>query len=197
LCHSKEDSAFVRNVAYYLDQVGVRPWFDEWEIAPGDSLFEKIGVGIQTSGVFCPIVSEYSVKSKWCAVELNEALYANLELKNLKIAPMRLRGAEMPVFLRSKRYLNPDKDLFGALLEIVALAFDISMKNVSMLRAEYQLNSFQEFRFSIDRLRKSDKKIFGKEDWEILSKLLLRQGISIGNEIEILDRLTGIRHHAS
>ena len=42
LSHSAKDKAVVRDVAERLKKDGLRVWFDEWEIQPGDSITAKL-----------------------------------------------------------------------------------------------------------------------------------------------------------
>jgi hypothetical protein len=58
LSHSSEDKAVVRVIAERLRADGVRVWFDEWEIRPGDSIAAKIEEGLGHSRVLaCPAVA--------------------------------------------------------------------------------------------------------------------------------------------
>ncbi|MCX6374846.1 MAG: toll/interleukin-1 receptor domain-containing protein, partial [Armatimonadetes bacterium] len=41
LSHSSKDKAVVRTLVERLRADGLRVWFDEWEIAPGDSIPAK------------------------------------------------------------------------------------------------------------------------------------------------------------
>ena len=49
LSHSAKDKPVVRDVAERLRKDGLRVWFDEWEIRPGDSIPAKIE---DASGMF-------------------------------------------------------------------------------------------------------------------------------------------------
>lgn len=43
ISHASEDKErFVRDFVEKLRKNGAKPWFDEWEMQPGDSLVEKI-----------------------------------------------------------------------------------------------------------------------------------------------------------
>ena len=58
LSHSAKDKAVVRAVAERLRADGLRVWFDEWEIHPGDSIPAKIEEGLEHSRVLaCPAVA--------------------------------------------------------------------------------------------------------------------------------------------
>src|SRR5438046_691023 len=51
LSHSAKDKAIVRAVAERLRADGLRVWFDDWEIKPGDSIPAKIEEGLEQSRV--------------------------------------------------------------------------------------------------------------------------------------------------
>ena len=49
LSHSAKDKAVVRPLAERLLQVGLKVWFDEWVLKPGDSIPAKIEEGLEHS----------------------------------------------------------------------------------------------------------------------------------------------------
>ena len=49
LSHSSKDKTVVRELAERLRGDGVRVWFDEWELRPGDSVPAKIEEGLERS----------------------------------------------------------------------------------------------------------------------------------------------------
>ena len=51
LSHSAKDKAVVRPMAERLRADGLKVWFDEWEIKPGDSIPAKIEEGLEHSRV--------------------------------------------------------------------------------------------------------------------------------------------------
>jgi hypothetical protein len=44
LSHNAKDKAAVEKIAKRLLSVGIRPWLDKWQLAPGDSPLKKFGV---------------------------------------------------------------------------------------------------------------------------------------------------------
>ena len=46
LSHSAKDKAVVRDVAERLRKDGVKVWFDEWVLKPGDSIPSKVEEGL-------------------------------------------------------------------------------------------------------------------------------------------------------
>ena len=49
LSHSAKDKPVVRELAQRLKADGLRVWFDEWEIRPGDQISRRIEDGLEKS----------------------------------------------------------------------------------------------------------------------------------------------------
>jgi hypothetical protein len=69
LSHSAKDKSVVRAAAVRLRQDGVKVWFDEWEIEPGDSIPAKIEDGLERSRVLALWMSENAFGSDWAQLE--------------------------------------------------------------------------------------------------------------------------------
>src|SRR6266700_5515900 len=65
LSHSSKDKAVVRPVAQRLRADGLRVWFDEWEIKPGDGIPAKVQVGLEQSRVLVLCISANAFGSDW------------------------------------------------------------------------------------------------------------------------------------
>ena len=197
LCHASEDKAQVRELASDLGKLGVRAWYDAWELGPGDSLIQKIGTAITATNDFGVVVSRHSVASAWCARELEEALNLELTSSTRKVIPIRLEKVTMPPFLSGKVYVDlskpdglvhlasavrriPPKEVDAFLASGVAI-FGLSRPEVAEAVA----------RFIVETTDKAAFKNLGSRDWAELQRLLSRHGIDIGDEIEIRDLRTG------
>ena len=64
LSYSAKDKAVVRPLAEPLRQDGVKVWFDEWVLKPGDSIPAKIGEGRERSCVLL-CMSAQAFGSDW------------------------------------------------------------------------------------------------------------------------------------
>ena len=85
LSHSAKDKAVVRAIAERLREAGLRVWFDEWLLKPGDSIPAKIEEGLEHSRVLaCPGVvasgrrrmlcmSAHAFASDWAQLEASES----------------------------------------------------------------------------------------------------------------------------
>ncbi len=65
LSHSSKDKAIVRAVAERLRADGLRLWFDEWILKPGDSIPAKIEEGLEQSRVLVLCLSANAFGSEW------------------------------------------------------------------------------------------------------------------------------------
>ena len=80
LSHSSKDKAVVRLIAERLRADGLRVWFDEWEIKPGDSIPSKTEEGLENSRVLVLCLSANAFGSGWERLE-NETLRFREPLK--------------------------------------------------------------------------------------------------------------------
>jgi hypothetical protein len=75
LSHSAKDKAVVRPLAERLRKDGVKVWFDEWMLKPGDSIESpqsktaKIEEGLERSRVLVLCMSANAFRSDWAQLE--------------------------------------------------------------------------------------------------------------------------------
>lgn len=69
LSHSSKDKAMVRPLADRLRADGVKVWFDEWVLKPGDSIPAKIEEGLERSRVLVHCMSANAFGSDWAQLE--------------------------------------------------------------------------------------------------------------------------------
>jgi hypothetical protein len=65
LSHSAKDKAVVRPLAERLRKDGLKVWFDEWVLKPGDSIPTKIEEGLEHSRVLVLCMSANAFGSDW------------------------------------------------------------------------------------------------------------------------------------
>jgi hypothetical protein len=112
LSHASEDKAeFVEPLAQALAILGIRPWLDMWEIAPGDSLPERIfEQGIAKSDSVVLVVSRHSLMKPWFRDELDSATVRRIQ-SGTRLIPIRLDGGEMPAALQHLRWITANRTL--------------------------------------------------------------------------------------
>lgn len=111
LSHSAKDKAVVRALAERLRADGLRVWFDEWEIKPGDSIPAKIEEGLDHSRVFVLCMSANASGSDWAHLEAGTCGRGNLPFrdplnKDRRFIPLRLDEALIKASLAQFLYLN-------------------------------------------------------------------------------------------
>ena len=106
LSHNRKDKPFVRELARYFKQYGIKVWVDEAEIKIGDSLINKVGEAIKKNAFVGVVISRHSVNSTWVEKELQIALQREFREKRVVVLPMLLDDSELPIFLSDKLYAN-------------------------------------------------------------------------------------------
>jgi hypothetical protein len=121
LSYSSADRPKATEIATRLNANGVRVWFDEWEIRPGDSLRRKIEAGIAGAEFFMVLLTSHSLRSEWVQTELDAGLVRSIE-GTCTLVPL-LAGVEVAAlssFLRSK-CCQPVADMDRAVEDLVLL----------------------------------------------------------------------------
>ncbi|MES2672312.1 MAG: toll/interleukin-1 receptor domain-containing protein [Pseudomonadota bacterium] len=106
ICHSSADKIFVRRLKSELERNGVRVWVDEREILVGDSLRETIEYGLEHSDYTVVVLSRTSVIRPWVRKELSAAFALEIDRNKTVILPVLIEDADLPLFLRDKRYAD-------------------------------------------------------------------------------------------
>lgn len=106
LSHSSRDKPVVRKLAERLRADGLRVWFDEWEIQPGDMIGLKIEQGLQQSRVLVLAMSSHALGSDWVTLERHTALFRDPSNTQRRFIPMRLDDVEIPDSLRQFAYVD-------------------------------------------------------------------------------------------
>jgi hypothetical protein len=104
--YSSVDAKWARRLADALDQEAIKVWLDEREMRVGDSLWETIGAGIDSSAYLLLLISPRSVASPWVRRELNAGLSNEITAGRKIVLPVVVETAELPVFLRERLYCD-------------------------------------------------------------------------------------------
>ncbi len=106
LSHSAKDKPVVRDVAERLRKDGLRVWFDEWEIRPGDSIPAKIEEGLERSRVLVLCMSANAFGSDWAQLESGTFRFRDPLNKERRFLPLRLDDAPIKGSLAQFLYIN-------------------------------------------------------------------------------------------
>jgi hypothetical protein len=106
ISHTSKDKPFVEQLAWSLRRFRIDVWYDEWEIAVGDSIVEKIFAGLDASDTLIVVMSPESVTSRWVNEELSVAVMRRLSEASIRILPVLIETCDIPTALRHIRYAD-------------------------------------------------------------------------------------------
>jgi len=106
LSHSAKDKAVVRPLAERLRTDGLKVWFDEWVIKPGDSIPAKIEAGLEHSRVLVLCMSANAFGSDWAQLESHTFRFRDPLNNERRFIPLRLDDAPIKGSLAQFLYIN-------------------------------------------------------------------------------------------
>lgn len=95
ISYSEKDKPAVRELAERLRRDGLRVWFDEWEIKPGDAILLKIQDGLEQSRTLVLVMSQHASASEWVTFEHHSVLFCDPTNQQRRFIPVRLDNAEI------------------------------------------------------------------------------------------------------
>lgn len=106
-------------LAERLRAQGIDVWLDRWEMAPGDSLVDRIfEKGIAEADAFVVVLSKISVTKPWVREELDAAVVRSIE-DSTRLIPVILDDVAVPAALRHRLWLSVQKDGFEAVVSAI------------------------------------------------------------------------------
>ena len=90
LSHSAKDKAVVRPLAERLRADGLKVWFDEWVLKPGDSIPAKIEDGLEAARMLVLCLSPAALGSDWVQLEAGTFRVRDPLNKERRFIPVRL-----------------------------------------------------------------------------------------------------------
>ena len=106
ISHSFKDKAVVRPLAERLRADGLRVWFDEWEISPGDSISWRIEDGLEHSRVLVFCMSKHAFGSDWSQLEAGTFRFRDPLNEERLFIPLRLDDAPIRSSLAKFLYID-------------------------------------------------------------------------------------------
>ena len=106
LSYARADKETARYIADELKQSGVSPWFDEWDLAWGDSIVDRIESAVTSSDIVLVLLSPASVASDWIQREWSAALSRELNDRAIRVLPVLIADCEIPPILATRAYLD-------------------------------------------------------------------------------------------
>jgi len=119
LSHNVNDKPRVRSLAEHLRAEGLRVWFDEWAIKPGDDIYLAVEDGLEAARVLVLCLSEHALGSDWVKMERSTVLFRDPSNKGRRFIPLLLDDCKLPDSLRRFKYVDFRMEDEGAFLELV------------------------------------------------------------------------------
>lgn len=121
ISYSSKDFAVIEKVVSDLKRSGISYWWDDEQILPGDSISQKIEVGLAKSRFVMPCFSQNQIKSGWCRVEYTAILNKVISGKTDQIVtPLildNLPSEKMPLLISDYKLVTySDKSSYKKLL---------------------------------------------------------------------------------
>ena len=119
ISHSSNDKKFAQLVAKEIKKYGAVPWIDHEQIFVGDDIFEKLEEGLTSMDVLLLLISREALDSGWVALEVNYAVWKELNERRPIIHPFRLSDIpikDLPWFIQTRHIPVVTQDEEGASL---------------------------------------------------------------------------------
>ena len=135
LSYSAVDKPRVRRLAERLRDAGLRVWFDEWVIAPGDDIYLAIERGLEAAQVQILCLSPAALGSDWVTLERNTVLFRDPTNKHRRLIPLLLADCRLPDTLRRYKYVD-FRESDEAFAELLATCTSTGWKKISVAGIE-------------------------------------------------------------
>ncbi|MCX6925078.1 MAG: TIR domain-containing protein [Verrucomicrobia bacterium] len=147
LSHSAKDKAVVRPLAERLRQDGLKVWFDEWVLKPGDSIPAKIEEGLEHSRVLVLCMSANAFGSDWAQLEAGTFRFRDPLNQERHFIPLRLDDAPIKGSLAQFLYINwrpaDRENEYAKLLEACRPPGKASVVEADVVREQAAVLAFQ------------------------------------------------------
>ena len=119
LSHNTADKPPVRRLAERLRTAGLRVWFDEWVIQPGDDIYLAIERGLEASRTLVLCLSRAALGSDWVTLERSTVLFRDPSNAGRRCIPLLLAECKLPDTLRRYKYVDLRQEADGAFRELL------------------------------------------------------------------------------
>jgi hypothetical protein len=120
LSHNSKDKPQVRQLAERLRAAGLRVWFDEWVIQPGDDIYLAIERGLEAARVQVLCLSPAALGSDWVALERSTVLFRDPTNADRRFVPVLLADCKLPDTLRRYKYVDLREDTDAAFKQLLS-----------------------------------------------------------------------------
>src|ERR1022692_4932877 len=120
LSHNSQDKPRVRKLAERLRDAGLRVWFDEWVIRPGEDIYLAIEHGLEAARVQVLCLSPAALGSEWVTLERSTVLFRDPGNAGRRFVPLLLADCALPDTLRRYKYVDFRAEAEAAFEELLS-----------------------------------------------------------------------------
>jgi 8-oxo-dGTP pyrophosphatase MutT (NUDIX family) len=120
ISYSSHDQEQVRQLERRLTDTGLKVWFDERCIQPGDNILQAIETGLSNSRVMLLCMSDNAFKSDWTGMENAVFRFRDPLNKNRRFIPVKMGNCEIPDAFRCLKYVDYQDGSDAAWSELLA-----------------------------------------------------------------------------
>jgi WD40 repeat protein len=120
LSHNSNDKSRVRKLAERLRDAGLRVWFDECVIKPGDDIYLAVEHGLEAARVQVLCLSPAALGSEWVKLERSTVLFRDPSNTGRRFFPLLLAECTLPDTLRRYKHVDFREEPQAALDELLS-----------------------------------------------------------------------------
>ena len=120
LSHNSQDKPQVLKLAERLKEAGLRVWFDDRVIKPGDDIYLAIERGLDAARVQVLCLSPAALGSEWVTLERSTVLFRAPTTAGRRFVPILLAACTLPDTLRRYKYVDFRQETPAAFDELLA-----------------------------------------------------------------------------
>ena len=94
LSHNRRQKPWVREFAQVLKAAGLKIFFDEESISPGEDIVRALESALENSKRVVFVITPSSLESDWVALETASAIYSDPAASKGKLVPVMLEGVD-------------------------------------------------------------------------------------------------------
>jgi WD40 repeat protein len=183
ISHSAKDKPIVWELAQKLKNDGLRVWFDEWEIKPGDMIGLKIEQGLEKSRTLILVMSKAAFESEWVSLERHTLLFRDPTNSKRRFIPVLIEDCQIPDVIAQFAYIDWREKAVKAYEELMVACKIVEEKNI-------ELQNKKEIVIKESRVIKSHDNVLSIAITPDGKKIISGSGKDDGN-IEIFDLESG------
>ena len=127
LSYAGEDKDLAEQVANKLQKKGIKTWWAEWEIRPGDSIHKKVNKGIEGCTHFLVLFTPQSIDKPWVEAEVNAAFVRKMSGR-CRFIPVRHNLAVDKLPLTLQDLYSPEIESDTDIDKLISDIYGISKK---------------------------------------------------------------------